>query len=168
MTSNLLFTHIIRFGIYLGLQIFLFRYLVLFNIAFCFIYIGVILSLPKEISHTNLIFISFFSGLLIDAFYNTMGMHAAACTLIGYLRPLILRLITPQRGYDEKSDLSIKSMGLIWFFTYSGILVFLHLFFIFFLELGSFSMFFTTILKIISSLVFTIFLIVLFQYFRQK
>lgn len=167
MTTNTLFTHVFRFGIYLGLQIILFRYLVLFNVSFCFIYLGAILALPKEISHTYLILVSFLTGLLVDAFYNTVGMHAAACTLIGYLRPYVLLLITPQRGYDEKSDFSIKIMGFIWFFTYASILVIIHHFFIFYLELGSFAMFFTTLLKVVCSFLFTMFIIVMFQYLRR-
>ncbi len=168
MTTNTLFTHIARFAFFLGLQIILFRSLVLFNVAFCFIYLGAIFALPKEISPVYLIIISFFAGLVVDAFYNTMGMHAAACTLIGFLRPYVLLLITPQRGYDEKSDFSIKTMGFIWFLTYISILVFIHLFFIFYLELGSFSMFFTTLLKVISSFVFTIFVLIIFQYLSKK
>lgn len=168
MTSNILIANIARFAFYLGLQIILFRSLVLFNVSFCFIYLGALLALPKEVSHTYLILIGFLSGLLVDAFYNTMGMHAAACTIIGYLRPYVLLLITPQRGYEEKSDFSIKSMGFIWFVTYAGILVLIHHFFIFFLELGSFSLFFTTLLKIVCSFLFTIFMIIIFQYFRKK
>ena len=168
MTTNTLLTQILRFGFYIGLQILLFRYLVLFNVSFCFIYIGALLALPKETSHSYLILIGFITGLIVDAFYNTMGMHAAASTLIGYLRPYLLILITPQRGYDEKSDFSIKSMGFIWFLTYAGVLVLIHHFFIFFLELGSFSLFFTTLLKIFCSFIFTMFMLIIFQYFRKK
>jgi hypothetical protein len=168
MTTNTLLTQILRFGFYIGLQILLFRYLVLFNVSFCFIYIGALLALPKETSHSYLILIGFITGLIVDAFYNTMGMHAAACTIIGYLRPYLLILITPQRGYDEKSDFLIKSMGFIWFITYAGVLVLIHHFFIFFLELGSFSLFFTTLLKVFCSFIFTMFMIIIFQYFRKK
>lgn len=168
MTTNTLFTHIGRFALLLGLQVLLFRNLVLFNVAFCFVYIGAILSLPKEISHVYLIIISFITGLFIDAFYNTMGMHTAACTLIGYLRPHILSLITPQRGYDEKVDYSIKSLGFIWYVTYASIFVIIHHFFIFYLEIGSFSLFFITLLKVVSSFIFTMILLIIFQYLGKK
>lgn len=168
MTTNTLITNITRILFYLALQIILFRGLVLFNVSFCFLYIGAILALPKEISHTYLVLISFFVGLLIDAFYNTMGMHAAASTLVGYLRPYLLLLITPQRGYDEKSDFSIQSMGFIWFLTYAGSLVLLHHFFVFFLELGSFSLFFVTILKIFATVLFTLLMLIILQFFRKN
>ncbi len=169
MTTNTLISHIARFLFYLILQIVLFRSVVLFNFAFCFVYIGAILALPKETSHVYLIIIGFLTGMVVDAFYNTMGMHAAACTLISFLRPYILLLITPQqRGYDEKADFTVQSMGLIWFLTYAGILVSLHHIFLFFLELGSFSMFFITLLKVLCTIIFTMFMVVILQYFQQK
>lgn len=168
MTTNTLISNLTRLIFYIVIQIVFFRSLVLFNVSFCFIYVGAILALPKETSHTYLILISFVTGLMVDAFYNTMGMHAAAMTLIGYLRPYLLLLITPQRGYEEKSEFSINSMGFIWYITYAGILVMIHHFCLFFLELGSFSLFFTTLLKIFSSFLFTIFMIIIFQYFSKK
>ncbi len=168
MTTNTLIANISRFLFYLGLQIILFRSLVLFNVSFCFVYLGAILALPKEINHTYLIIISFASGLFVDAFYNTMGMHAAACTLIGYLRPYVLLLLTPQRGYDDKSDFSIQTMGFIWFLSYASCLVFIHHFIIFFLELGSFSLFFTTLLKVFATILFTITMLIILQFFRKK
>ncbi len=169
MTTNNLISHIVRFGLYLLLQILLIRFFVLFNVAFCFVYIAAILTLPKETSHVNVIILSFFLGLVVDAFYNTMGMHTAAATLIGYLRPYVAELtISQQRGFDEKKDFSVASIGLTTFLIYSGILVFIHHFLIFFLELGSFSLFFTTLLKIFSSALFTLLVIVLFQYLRKK
>ncbi len=168
MTSNTLFSHIGRFALLLALQVFLFRNLVLFNVAFCFIYLGAIFSLPKEISHVYLIIICFFTGLFVDAFYNTMGIHTAACTLLGYLRPYVLLLLTPQRGYDEKTDFTIKTMGFIWYISYISLNVIIHHFIIFFLELGSFSLFFTTLLKVICSFLFTICLLIIFQYLGKK
>jgi hypothetical protein len=169
MTTNNFISHIARFGLYLALQIFLFRGLGLFNFAFCFLYIGAILALPKEINHVYLIIISFFAGLVIDAFYNTMGIHTAACLLIGYIRPYVLALITPQqRGYDEKSDFTVQSMGFIWYITYASILATIHHLIIFYLEIGSFSMFFTTFLKVICSVIFTLFVLVVLQYFNKK
>jgi hypothetical protein len=168
MTTNTLYTQFLRFVFFIVLQVFLFNGLVLFNVAFCFVYVGIIIALPKEIIHTNLILLSFLCGLIVDAFYNTMGMHAAACTLIGYLRPYILLLITPQRGYEEKADFSIKTMGLIWFLTYAGIIIFIHHLIIFYLEIGSFSLFFTTLVKVVTSAIFTMFVIVIFQYFRKQ
>jgi hypothetical protein len=169
MTTNTLISNILRFGFYLALQILLFRGLVLFNFAFCFVYIGAILALPKEINPSYLIIISFFTGLLVDAFYNTMGMHAAACVLIGYLRPYVLAAITPQqRGYDEKAEFTVQNMGLVWYVTYAAILAAIHHLLIFYLEIGSLSMFFTTLLKVICTVIFTLFMIVILQYFTKK
>jgi hypothetical protein len=168
MTTNSLLTNTARLLLFLFLQVVLFRSFVLFDVAFCFLYVGALLALPKDISHSYLILVCFLSGLFVDAFYNTMGMHTAASTLIGYLRPYVLLLITPQRGYEEKTEFSINSMGFIWYITYASILVIIHHFLIFFLELGSFSLFFTTLLKVVCTFFFTMFLIIIFQFLRNK
>jgi hypothetical protein len=168
MTTNNILSHILRFVFYLLAQIFIFRFLVAFNVGFCFVYVAAILTLPKEISHVNSIILSFVLGMAVDAFYNTMGMHAAACTVIGFARPYIAQLTVPQqRGFDEKKDYTIKSLGLNTFLIYASILVAMHHFIVFFLELGSFSLFFVTLLKIFCSIVFTLLVVVLIQYFGK-
>ena len=76
--------------LYLLLQIFFMRNMVLFNYAFCFVYIAGILILPAEISRMYLLFIGFAVGFTVDIFSNTFGMHAAATVLIAYLRPFLI------------------------------------------------------------------------------
>jgi hypothetical protein len=169
MTTKNLIDYILRFAFYLILQLVLFRYMVLFNVGFCFIYIAAILTLPKEINHVNIIILSFVLGLIVDAFYNTMGMHTAASTLIGYLRPFVAQLVIPQQaGFDEKKDFSIKSLNITTFAIYAILLIAIHHVLLFFLEMGSFSMFFTTLLKVIVSIVYTLAIIVIFQFFGKK
>ena len=168
MTTSNILSHIIRFLVYILLQVFILRHIELFSFAFCFLYIGAIIALPKDVNHSTLIFISFVTGLLVDSFYNTMGMHTAASVLISYLRPYVLLLLTPQRGYDDKTEFNIHNMGFVWFVSYCGLLTFIHHLFLFFLETSSFNIFFTTTLKVICSTIFTTAIIIIFQYFRKE
>jgi len=109
----------------LGLvQILLLKNLALFGIAFCFIYLLAILSFPITIPNITLLLISFSIGLLIDVFYDTLGMHALSVTFLAFLRPLWLRVISPTGGYDDTTDPTISEMGIGWFLTYSIPLVF--------------------------------------------
>ena len=103
----------------------------------------------------------------MDIFYNTIGANAAAMVLIAFLRPSIIALLTPQRGYDERQVLSLNSMGLTWFITYIGSLTFIHHFVLFLLEASDFGLFFPVLLKVICSTVFTTAVIVITQFFRR-
>jgi hypothetical protein len=111
--------------LFLGLvQILLLKNLALFGIAFCFLYLLAILSFPITIPNISLLLISFGIGLLIDVFYDTLGIHALSATFIAFLRPFWLKIISPTGGYDDTTDPTISEMGLGWFLTYSLPLVF--------------------------------------------
>jgi hypothetical protein len=71
-----------------------------------------------------LLLTSFGIGLLIDIFYDTLGMHALAATFLAFLRPFWLKIISPIGGYEDTTDPSISEMGIRWFLTYSLPLVF--------------------------------------------
>lgn len=167
MTSKSLFSQVLIFVFYLLLQIFFVRQLVLFNYAFCFVYIAAITLLPFEISLVALLGLAFGAGMFVDIFYNTIGANAAAMVLIAFLRPSIITLLTPQRGYVERQVLSLNSMGLTWFVTYIGFLTFIHHLVLFSLEASDWGLFFPVLLKVICSTVFTTSVIVITQFFRR-
>ncbi len=168
MTPNNLIPQILAFIFYLVLQIFFVRQLVLFDYAFCFAYVGAILLLPFDTSRTRLIILGFVAGLIVDMFYNTIGANAAAMTLIAYLRPSVITLLMPQRGYDERDTLSLKSMGFAWFIPYCVILVAIHHFVLFFLEASSMSLLGFVLLKTVASAIFTTLVLIIIQLFRKE
>jgi hypothetical protein len=127
-------------------------------------YILFILLLPFDIPKIALLVISFFTGLTVDAFYDTVGMHAAACTLMGFSRYYLLKFIAPRDGYEAGAD----DMGTAWFITYSGALIFIHHFFFFFLEVFRWNEFFTTLFRIILSSIGTFVFIYVIQYLFYK
>jgi hypothetical protein len=167
MTPKSVLSEIFVFGFYLLLQIFFVRQLVLFDYAFCFVYIATITLLPFEMNRMTLIALAFFAGLTVDIFYNTVGANAAAMTLIAFLRPSVISLLTPQRGYDERQILSLRSMGLTWFLTYMAALTFIHHFVLFLLEASDWGLFLPVLLKVICSTIFTTAVIVIIQFFRR-
>lgn len=155
--------HIFLFFVYVLVQVMLLKNLVLFDSAFCFLYVAFILLLPFELSTVLTIVIGFLLGFTIDVFYNSMGLHAFATVLLSYLRNYWLSIITPQGGYDTGNSPTIATNGVQWFLVYVIPLVFIHHFVLFFLEASGFDMFWFTMLKIIGSLVFTITVIVFLQ-----
>lgn len=133
-----------------------------------FIYIFVIIMLPFEFTPWVGLVIAFFLGISVDFFSNTPGLHTAATVSMSYFRPSILRLIAPRDGYNTGTKPDMNEMGTAWFLRYTGILVFIHHIFLFYLEIFSFSGFFETFFRVIVSWVFSMILIVLIQFLIQK
>ncbi|MCP2937499.1 hypothetical protein NK983_32875, partial [Salmonella enterica subsp. enterica serovar Typhimurium] len=75
-----------------------------------FPYILFILLLPFETPRLLVMFLAFVTGLVVDMFYDTAGIHAAVCTLIGYSRYYILKVLSPREGYDPGLTPTIQSM----------------------------------------------------------
>ncbi|QHT68619.1 Rod shape-determining protein MreD [Rhodocytophaga rosea] len=164
MNSRDVILSIFYFIIYLALQVFLMRNMVLFDVGFCFIYIAFLLLLPFDTNSVLLLLLGFGTGLLVDIFYDTMGIHAAASTFIMYLRPYVIMFITPRGGYEQNMRLNMQSMGLEWFLPYMLSLTFIHHTILFFVEASQLSLFLFTLLKVVCSTVFTCVIIILIQY----
>lgn len=45
------------------------------------------LSLPKETNHLGAMFLALLIGLVIDLFYQTLGIHAASLVFLMFVRP---------------------------------------------------------------------------------
>ncbi len=156
---------ILSFFLFLIFQVLLFKKLVLFNTAFCFLYIAYILLLPIETNPLVLMLVGFGLGLLVDVFYDHQGMHAAATVVVAYLRNYWLSAITPQGGYDVDTTPTIGANGLIWFLSYATPLILVHHLILFFIDAGGFGLTGLTLAKSFASALFTMAALILHQYF---
>lgn len=159
---------VLYFAIYLLAQVMLFKQLVLFNTAFCFVYVAFILLLPIETNSLALMLIAFFLGFSVDIFYDSLGLHSLSLVFVAYVRNIWLTTITPQGGYDTGQGPTLAVNGLQWFMVYSLPLVFIHHFTLFFVEAGGFVIFWYTMSKVMTSLMFTMTVILFLQYFSFK
>ncbi|AII51433.1 hypothetical protein [Hymenobacter sp. APR13] len=150
-----LLIQVLRFGFYLAVHMLLVSKLVLFDLGWCFFYLGFLLFLPIGTPIVLQLVLGFGTGLLMDLFYDTGGVHAASAVLLCYLRPWVLRLLTPRDGYEAQDSVNVHQMGGQWFLVYMGLLVGLHHLAFFLLELGSFRSFGLTLAKIVVSTLFT-------------
>lgn len=141
----------------------MFRNLVLFDAGFCFIYAAFLLFLPIDIPVVPLLLLGFVLGLVVDVFYDTVGIHAAASVLLAFLRPYVLLLLIPRDGYDANDSANVHVMGWRWFLTYAFILLFVHHTAVFFLEMGGLRMGWFTLAKALVSTFFTGTVIVITQ-----
>ena len=91
MVNNLLKYSLI-FIVSVLLQVLVFNHILIFRmISPFFIFL---LLLPYDTPRALLIFLGFILGLSVDAFTNTLGVHAAVCVVIGFIGPVILNDIS--------------------------------------------------------------------------
>jgi len=163
---------ILRFGpifiLLILLQVLLFNNIEFSGYVNPYVYIMFILLLPVEISSWLLLVIAFFTGLTIDLFCGSPGMHASATVLAGFVRPYILRLLSPRDGYETGSDPSMIIYGFKWFLIYTLIIVLIHHTALFYLEVFRFTDFFRTLLRVILSSLFSITFIIFLEYARKR
>jgi len=154
------------------IYVLIFQVLIINNINLGFyihpyIYILFILILPIEISGWLLLILSFISGLTIDMFVNSPGIHASASVFLGFMRPFVIKSISPRIGYESGSLPIPSHLGFAWFFRYTVICVILHHLFLFFVDAFTFSQLWFIFLKIILSSIFTIIFVLIIQLFSK-
>jgi hypothetical protein len=159
---------IIQFFLFGIAQIVLFKRLVLFDRAFCLLYVAFILLLPIDTNHLILMLLAFLLGFSIDIFYDSLGLHAMSLVAVAYLRNYWLSAITPQGGYDSGTPPTLAANGLQWFLVYTLPLLFVHHVLLFFVEAGGFHNFWFTMMKVIASLFFTLTVLLLLQYMQRS
>ena len=172
MEVSLVGRNIIRFIIIALIQVLVLRGITptgfLYPYVSFFIYPVLLILLPYKISKILLLFIGFFLGLFLDSFYDTPGLHAAACVATAFFRPYIINILTPRGGYNINQQLVPANYGHPWFLRYTGIVVSLHLLIYFSLSLFSPIYFVQIILRTLASFVFSMLFIYVYGIFALK
>lgn len=132
-----------------------------------YLYILFIMVLPVAIPGWLLLILGFLTGLTIDAFLNTPGMHASATVFLSFMRPLFLRYIAPRDGYESGSLPIPAHFGFIWFLNYAVLCVVTHHLFYFLVEAFTFNNIFSTLWRVIMSSIFTLVFVMIAQLFGQ-
>jgi rod shape-determining protein MreD len=162
---------IIRFGLIFILLILL-QVLLFNNIQFSgyvnpYVYILFILLLPIDIPAWLLLLLSFTLGIIIDFFSGSPGIHTSATVLAGFVRPYVIRVVSPRDGYEMGSHPSMKNYGFKWFLSYTLLIVLIHHTTLFYFEVFRFADFFRTFLRVILSTIFSMTFILLIEYYRR-
>lgn len=146
------FIHLIS---YMALQFICGQSVVASHHACCFIYVGVFLLLFQQ--RTNLplqLLLAFGLGIMMDAFYGTLGIHAFASVLIVYVKNFLSKVMLPTSSSSDMK-LSLSSMGLRKFSVFMLLLLFVHHTAVFILEIWSSELFLITMRKALLSTLFT-------------
>lgn len=92
-----------------------------------FLYPLFIMLLPLQTPRTGVLVLSFLMGIGVDLFYDSLGVHAAALTAMGYSRALFLSIYEPREGYKLNALPTPGDLGMSWFLKYTASMLGLHL-----------------------------------------
>lgn len=157
------FALILRFAVIMSIQVFVLGNVQIGGMLNPYLYVYLIIFLPLDFSPNGGLLFAFTTGLIIDIFSQTLGMHIISSVFLAYSRLYVLQYMAPRDGYEFTRTISLKKMGWLWFFTYTGILVFLHHFILFFIESFRMSGLGFTIMKALGSSVLTLLLVLVVQ-----
>jgi rod shape-determining protein MreD len=168
--SRVILINLLRFVALVFLQVFLLKNITLYNLSTPYPYILFILLLPFETPNLLLFPLAFAIGLVVDMFYDTPGLHTASCVLLAFVRIIFINLTVQKEGFDTEPEPTLSLMGFRWYFTYVTVLTLFHHFCLFNLEVFRFSEVKYTLIRFLSSSVFTIFLILIsgFLFYRKR
>lgn len=131
-----LLKNIIRFFIFILVQVFILHKIPpLHQFVTPYLYFLYLLWLPFKIPRLSLTLLGFVYGLSLDYFLKSPGLHAAACTMMAYLRPFMINILAPKEdsGYNYVAP-APSSMGWSPYMIYVLVMSFVHNAWLVFLE----------------------------------
>jgi len=164
MTSRTVFFNVVRFFFLIPIQVLILNHINFSGYISPYYYIYFILLLPFDTPKWMLLVSAFLLGWSVDVFTNTIGLNAAACVLMAFFRPFVIRAISSGPESLMGDTPSLKNQGLKWFLYYSVILVVIHHVALFYLEIFRLSEFFATFVRVLLSSAFTLVLVLISEY----
>jgi len=151
--------HIGRFILLVLLQVLVFNHINFLGDLNPYVYIIFILFIPITINKSLFLFISFVLGLTMDIFGDSGGVHAAACLVITFFRPVALRSVF---GLSyEFQTMKLSKIGYVETLIYVTLMVLTHHIVLFSLEFFNLSHILPILKKTLFSSLFTIVIIML-------
>ena len=145
--------NIFRLIIFLVVQVFVLDKLpALHRFVVPILYFLFVLWLPFSLSRLGLLLVAFVTGLTLDYFTLTPGLHAAACVLIAYVRPFVINILIPKDTAEfNYSEPSPRAMGWAPYSVYVFILTLLHHTYLTLLQWLQFGTFFGFAIKVLAT-----------------
>jgi len=167
-----LLKNIIRFVLFILVQYYvLFQIRPLHQFVVPYVYFLYVLWLPFSMGRMTLMFVSFVFGLTLDYFTQTPGLHAAACTLLAYVRGFVVNILIPQEGAEQNyKSPSPVSMGWAPYAIYVLVLTLVHHIYLVFLEWLQFGSFLFFLGKVVATTGVSLMLILITEllFFRKE
>ena len=162
--SRIVVVNIARFFLLILLQVLVLNRISFFGFLNPYVYILFIFLLPFETPGWLVLILSFITGLSVDAFTGTMGLHTAAAVFAGFIKPGVVKLVGEKPDYDITTQPTMREMGFKWFLAYAATMTFLHHLALNFIDVFNFSEFWQTLFRVILSSIFSLIFILLLQF----
>jgi hypothetical protein len=154
--------NIFRLAIFITVQVYVLNKIPhLHRFIVPYLYFLFLLWLPFSVSRVGLLIVGFLTGLTLDYFTQTPGLHAAACVLVAYARPFIITILIPKDTAEfNYSEPSPRAMGWAPYGVYVVILTLLHHTYLVLLEWLQFGSFLGFLIKVVATTGISILLII--------
>ena len=163
MNSRIILINIVRWFLLISIQVLFLRNMSFYNLATPFTYILFLLLLPFSTPNILLYLIAFGTGITLDAFYDTIGVHTAACVTLVFVRILFISVTVSRDNFDEPEP-SLGNMGFRWFSLYALLCTFAHHIVLFLLEAFKLTELSYTLIRCLLSGIFTLFTVLLVEF----
>ena len=158
---------LVMFVVLALVQVLVLNYVWLFNVATPLLYVFFAITFPRNSAKGEVLVWCFMLGLVIDLFSNTPGLASGSMTLLGLLQPYLLELFVP-RDSAENMEVSVATLGMGKFFTFSLILTLLYSLLFFALEAFNFFEWQMWLLRSVCSTTLTMVLMLAIESVRSK
>lgn len=159
MSKVVYFIHIVAL---LLIQLLLLDNIQISSYLYLNIYVLAIILAPDDVNDTIVMLLGFAMGAIVDWANDTMGIHIAATTLLAYLRPAILGIVSIRQNNPIRT--ALRSNNNSWLVKYVALSSAIYFFTLILLEAFSFRGFGLTLLRITCSAVAS-FIIMMLYYF---
>lgn len=135
--GSVVFWNSVRFVVVVLVQVLICNHIDFLGYINPLVYIYFILLFPFNSNRSLFLVLAFLLGLTIDIFSDTGGANAAACVIIAYIRPFVLRFAFGI-SYEHQS-IKLENTAFGQRMMYIIILTLIHHFFVFLLEIFNIS-----------------------------
>lgn len=162
--NNAIVKQIISFFFLMALQILVCNHIYAFGFINPNVYLLILLLLPITLPKSAQYAIGFTTGLIVDIFDLTLGIHAVASLILIAIRPWVIKLFSVNKIKTEETTPTPKTKDFSWLLYYTLFMVFIHQTLTNLLEIWSFNRFGMTLLSIGINTLFTTILILCVEY----
>lgn len=154
--NSIVISHSARFLLLVLIQVLILNHINFLGSINPYLYIIFILLFPINNNRMVFLLLSFILGLTIDVFSDSGGVHAAASLTIAFIRPVVLKFSFG--SVYEHQTIKFKNVDFGAKVIYFIILIIIHHFVLFSLEIFNFSDIILILQKTLFSSIFTIIL----------
>jgi rod shape-determining protein MreD len=160
----------LRLLLLLGIQILIINQIDHFHHLYPFIYIYFIISLPFKTPVWALLLIAFGCGIIIDIFEYTPGMHASATLTAAFFRYIVSGFFRKKVEITNVTEPHFSSLGKRGFSLFVLLISFVHHAKLYFLEVYTFTNFWSTMGKISLNTIASVIIIIIIDllFFKNK